>query len=533
MSIELLSGNEAIAQGAWECGVAVGVGYPGTPSTETLENLAKHKDVYCEWAPNEKVALEVGIGAAMGGVRALVTMKHVGVNVAADPLMSVCNAGVNGGLVILAADDPSIYSSQNEQDSRNYAAFARIPMLEPSNSAEAHSMVQEAFEISERFDTPVFIRETVRIAHTKTLVDASDTRQVLEPKPYANDASKWDVKIDESLENFDNGFDFIFTVPVYPEVSVGEYKGIEAERADDSVSEDDVNAELNRLAERDASTETAERPAQNGDTVVIDFEGFVDGEAFEGGKGEDYSLKLGSGTFIPGFEDQLVGKSAGESCDVNVTFPEEYQAAELAGKPAVFKCTVKSVQETILPEIDDEFAKDVSEFETLDELKKDTEKKIAESKKNAADRNFEEKILDKVLETLEADIPEAMFEAQLDNVMQDYGYRIQSQGISLEDYVKQMGMDMASFRNIFRDQAERQVKVQLALKKISELENIEPSEDEIEAEYKRLAESYGLEEDQVKKYVPVDSVKSDLTTQKTLDMLKENAVAVAPAADAE
>lgn len=342
-----------------------------------------------------------------------------------------------------------------------------------------------------------------------------------------------DVKIDESLENFDNGFDFIFTVPVYPEVSVGEYKGIEAERADDTVSEDDVNAELNRLAERDASTETAERPAQNGDTVVIDFEGFVDDKAFEGGKGEDYSLKLGSGTFIPGFEDQLVGKSAGESCDVNVTFPEEYQAVELAGKPAVFKCTVKSVQETILPEIDDEFAKDVSEFETLEELKKDTEKKIAESKKNAADRDFEEKILDKVLETLEADIPEAMFEAQLDNVMQDYGYRIQSQGISLQDYVKQMGMDMASFRNIFRDQAERQVKVQLALKKISELESIEPSEDEIEAEYKRLAEAYGLEEDKVKNFVPVDSVKSDLTTQKTLDMLKESAVAVAPAADAE
>ena len=191
MTKVLLSGNEAIAQGAWECGVAVGVGYPGTPSTETLENLAKHEDVYCEWAPNEKVALEVGIGAAMGGVRALVTMKHVGVNVAADPLMSVCNAGVNGGLVILAADDPSIYSSQNEQDSRNYAAFARVPMLEPSNSAEAHAMVQEAFKISEDFDTPVFLRETVRIAHTKTLVERSDERAVLEPKPYANDASRW------------------------------------------------------------------------------------------------------------------------------------------------------------------------------------------------------------------------------------------------------------------------------------------------------------------------------------------------------
>lgn len=191
MTKVLLSGNEAIAQGAWECGVAVGVGYPGTPSTETLESLAKHEDVYCEWAPNEKVALEVGIGAAMGGVRALVTMKHVGVNVAADPLMSVCNAGVNGGLVILAADDPSIYSSQNEQDSRNYAAFARVPMLEPSNSAEAHAMVQEAFKISEDFDTPVFLRETVRIAHTKTLVERSDERAVLEPKPYANDASRW------------------------------------------------------------------------------------------------------------------------------------------------------------------------------------------------------------------------------------------------------------------------------------------------------------------------------------------------------
>ena len=191
MTKALLSGNEAIAQGAWECGVAVGVGYPGTPSTETLENLAKHEDVYCEWAPNEKVALEVGIGAAMGGVRALVTMKHVGVNVAADPLMSVCNAGVNGGLVILAADDPSIYSSQNEQDSRNYAAFARVPMLEPSNSAEAHAMVQEAFKISEDFDTPVFLRETVRIAHTKTLVECGRERALLEPKPYANDASRW------------------------------------------------------------------------------------------------------------------------------------------------------------------------------------------------------------------------------------------------------------------------------------------------------------------------------------------------------
>lgn len=337
---------------------------------------------------------------------------------------------------------------------------------------------------------------------------------------------------DVNVDNFtDDGFEFICTVPVEPEVSVKDYKGVEAEKADAAVTEDDVKAELDRLAQRDASTETVERAAALGDTVVIDFEGFVDDVAFEGGKGEDYSLKLGSGTFIPGFEDQLVGKSAGENCDVNVTFPEEYQAADLAGKPAVFKCTVKSVMETVLPEMDDEFAKDVSEFETLDELKKDIEGKIAESKRNAADRDFEEKVLDKVLANMEADIPDAMYETQLDNIMQDYGYRIQQQGVSLENYVKQMGMDMQSFRAIFREQAERQVKVQLAVKKIAELENIEPTDEDVDAEYAKLAEMYGMEIDKVRQFVPVDSIKSDLKTSKTIEMLKENAVAVAPAAE--
>lgn len=191
MTRELLSGNEAIAQGAWEAGVHIGVGYPGTPSTETLENLSRHEGVYCEWAPNEKVALEVAIGASMGGARCLVTMKHVGVNVAADPLMSVCNAGVNGGLVLLAADDPSIYSSQNEQDSRNYAAFARVPALEPADSAEAHALVKRAFEISEEFDTLVMLRESMRIAHTKTLVDTSEKRADVALRDFAPDPAKY------------------------------------------------------------------------------------------------------------------------------------------------------------------------------------------------------------------------------------------------------------------------------------------------------------------------------------------------------
>lgn len=191
MSTQLLSGNEAIARGAWEAGAHVGVGYPGTPSTETLENLAKYKDVHCEWAPNEKVALEVAIGASMGGARSIVTMKHVGVNVAADPLLSACNTGVNGGLVILAADDPSIYSSQNEQDSRNYAAFARVPMLEPSDSEEARVFTKRAFEISEQFDVPAMLRETVRIAHTKTLVATDDAREEVALRDYTDQPQKY------------------------------------------------------------------------------------------------------------------------------------------------------------------------------------------------------------------------------------------------------------------------------------------------------------------------------------------------------
>ena len=188
---KLLSGNEAIAQGAWEAGVRVGVGYPGTPSTETLENLSTYDDVYCEWSPNEKVALEVALGSAMGGARSLVTMKHVGVNVAADPLLSACNTGVNAGLVILAADDPSMFSSQNEQDSRNYAAFARVPMLEPADSAKAHEFAQRAFQISEDFDTPVMIRESMRIAHTKSLVDCSEKRVGDDLRDFTPDASKY------------------------------------------------------------------------------------------------------------------------------------------------------------------------------------------------------------------------------------------------------------------------------------------------------------------------------------------------------
>ncbi len=316
------------------------------------------------------------------------------------------------------------------------------------------------------------------------------------------------------------------TVAVEPEVTVSAYKGLEVERADDAVTEEEINAELERKAQRIAGTKTVERAAENGDTVTIDFEGFVDGEAFDGGKGEDYDLKLGSGTFIPGFEDQLVGKSAGEECTVSVTFPDNYPADELKGKAAEFKCTVKKVSTTVMPDMDDEFAKDVSEFETLDELKADIKKNLEESKKAAADQDMETKLLDKVLESMEGEIPDAMYDTQLNNVMQDFAYRLQAQSVSLEQYAQAMGTDMDGFRNMFRPQAERQVKVRLALQKIAEMESIEPTAEEIDAEYNKLSESYSVDVEQARKFIPEDTIKSDLAVDKALELVKSSAVIV-------
>ncbi|MDO5548746.1 MAG: trigger factor [Eubacteriales bacterium] len=328
----------------------------------------------------------------------------------------------------------------------------------------------------------------------------------------------------------DGSFTIAIEVPVEPEITIGDYKGIAVEKADDTVTEEDIKKELDRLAQRAASTETVERASEQGDTVTIDFEGFVDGVAFEGGKGEDYDLKLGSNTFIPGFEDQLVGKTAGEDVTVNVTFPENYPSDDLKGKPAEFKCTVKSVSTTIVPEMDDELAKDVSEFETLDELKADIEKNIAESKKTAADRDLETKLLDKILETLEGEIPEAMYDSQVNNLMQDFAYRLQSQNMTLDSYIQAMGMDNEAFRGMFREQAERQVKVRLVLKKIAADESIEPTAEEIEAEYNRLSESYGVKAEEARQFIPEENIKTDLVVDKALDLIKSSAV-VTPKAE--
>ncbi len=318
-----------------------------------------------------------------------------------------------------------------------------------------------------------------------------------------------DVDLGDPAE--EGGLTIIAKVPVEPEVELGEYKGIEVEKETVKVLQADVKAELNRMAQRNARTETVERKAKKNDTVDIDFEGFVDGVPFEGGKAEHHELTLGSGAFIPGFEDQLIGCKAGDEKDVVVTFPEEYHAKELAGKEATFKCKVHKVEETILPEIDDEFAKDVSDTcETLDDLKKEITERLKAERQEAADNAFEEKVLDAVIDGMKADIPAAMIDAQVDTIVQDFGYRLQMQGMGLEQYLKMTGTEIGAFRAMFKDQAERQVKTRLALQKVVELEGITVSDKELEEEYAKMAEQYKMEVEKVKAIVSKEALEGDL-----------------------
>ena len=323
----------------------------------------------------------------------------------------------------------------------------------------------------------------------------------------------------------EDGVDFKVSLTTYPEIEIGEYKGLKAEKTAVKVDAAEVNTELNAMAERNARMVSVEdRAAKNGDTVVIDFEGFTDGKAFDGGKAEGHSLVLGSGQFIPGFEDQIVGKNIGDEFDVNVTFPEEYGAKELAGKEAVFKVKLHEIKVKELPAIDDEFAKDVSEFDTLKELKADLKKKATERKKKAAEEATENALVQQIVDSIKGEIPEAMFENRLNQCVEDFAYRLQSQGLNLETYLKYTNSNIDEFKKSFRPQAEAQVKYRLALEKIVELENIKPDDKEIEAEYEKLAKDYGVEADEVKNAIPAEEVAKDLAVGKAIDLIKENAV---------
>lgn len=323
----------------------------------------------------------------------------------------------------------------------------------------------------------------------------------------------------------DDGVDFKVSVTTYPEIEVGEYKGLKAEKAAVKVDAAEVNAEVNAMAERNARMVSVEdRAAANGDTVIIDFEGFADGKAFDGGKAEGHSLVLGSGQFIPGFEDQIVGKNIGDEFDVNVTFPEDYGAKELAGKEALFKVKLHEIKVRELPKIDDEFAKDVSEFDTLKELKADLKKKALDRKKKAAEEAVENALVQQIVDSIKGEIPEAMYENRLNQSVEEFAYRLQGQGLNLETYLKYTNSNIDDFKKSFRPQAEAQVKYRLALEKIVELENITADEKEIEEQYEKMAKDYGVEVDRVKAAIPADELAKDIAVGKAIDFIKENAV---------
>ena len=327
------------------------------------------------------------------------------------------------------------------------------------------------------------------------------------------------VSIDE------NGLVLSAKVYVKPEVEIKDYLGIEVEKEVTPVSDEDVDREIETIRERNSrEIDVTDRAAELGDTTVIDFEGFCDGVAFEGGKGTDYALKLGSGSFIPGFEEQIVGKSIDDEFDVNVTFPTEYHAEDLAGKDATFKVKIHAITKVELPELDDDFAKDVSEFDTFAEYKADVKAKIEKRHETAAENAVEDKLVEALIEKLEADIPEPMFVAETENFVRDYDTRLRSQGLDLNTYFKYTGMTLDSLREQMRPQAERQVKARLALEKIAVLENLEATEEDINSEYEKIANAYGIELEQVKASIDSEAIAADMKVQKAMELVKEKAV---------
>lgn len=321
----------------------------------------------------------------------------------------------------------------------------------------------------------------------------------------------------------DEPFVYSALVAVKPEVTLGQYKGVEVEKADASVSAEDVEAELKKVQEQNARLLTVEdRGVEDGDQTVIDFEGFVDGKGFEGGKAEDYPLTIGSHSFIDTFEEQLIGKKIGEECEVNVTFPTEYHAADLAGKPATFKVTVKEIKVKELPELNDEFASEVSEFDTLDEYKKDVEKKLAEKKEIEANSKNEDAVVAKVVENASMEIPDKMIDAQAENMVQDMARRMQSQGLSLDMYLKYTGMTVEQMKEQARPDAEKRIRTRLVLEAVAQAENIQISDEKVDEEIAKMAEAYKMEVDKLKSYMSesdIKQMKEDLAVQQAVDLL--------------
>ena len=360
-----------------------------------------------------------------------------------------------------------------------------------------------------------------------------DAANALIPEHYSKALEECDLEIVSQPEidvtQAEPGKAFIFTaeVGVKPEVTLGEYKGVEVPKSETEVTDEDIDAEIKKEQEKNSRTVTVEdRGAENGDITTIDFEGFVDGVAFEGGKGTDYPLTLGSGSFIPGFEDQLVGAKAGDHVEVNVTFPEEYQAAELAGKEAVFQCDVNKVETKELPELDDDFAQDVSEFDTLAEYREDVKKNLTEKKEKEARAAKENAAVDKAIENAEMEIPDAMLNTQVRQMMNDFASRMQSQGLTMEQYFQFTGMTAEKMQEEMKPQALKRIQTRLVLEKIAETENIEVSEDEVNEEISKMAEMYKMEADKLKELLgdrELEQMKKDMAVQKAVTLVADEA----------
>ena len=355
------------------------------------------------------------------------------------------------------------------------------------------------------------------------------------PEVYEFAVVKQDVKAigRPNLTDMDISEDGVVTITmttdVYPEVTLGDYKGLKVEKAVATVTDEQVQAELDRMAQNVASTETVERPAEMGDTANIDFEGFDNGVPFNGGKGDNFDLKLGSGSFVPGFEEQIVGMSAGDEKDIDITFPEDYHA-ELAGKPVVFHVKVNKLTVTNLPAQDDEFAKDVSEFNTLDELKADIREKALANAQKQIDDAFKQACVDKAAENTTVELPNALIEQELNTQMENFSYQLQMSGYSIEQYAKMMGGDLSTMRNAFRPAAEKQARANVTLAKIAEVEEITVSEEDLNAEFEAIAKNYGMEIEKVKEIVPAEELTESIKNRKAIDVIVDNAVATKPKA---
>lgn len=372
------------------------------------------------------------------------------------------------------------------------------------------------------FGEGVFYEDAVNIVYPQAYQDAADEAKI-EPVDRA------DIEV---VSVGKEGVDFKAKVTVKPEVEIGQYKTLAVQKPSAEVTPEDVDAELARLQERNARMLTIEdRAAENGDIADIDFEGFLDGKAFEGGKGEKYPLELGSGHFIPGFEDQVVGRKTGDEFEVNVTFPKDYGDEKLADKPVVFKVKLNAIRHKELPAVDNEFAKDVSEFDTLDALKDDLKKKIAASKAQRASEEVENKLTGMLVDALKADIPDVMVDRALENILGDMEYRLQMQGMNLASYLKYMGMSEDDYKKSIRPQAEQQVKTRLALEKIAELEKLEPTPEEVEEDYKRAADRYKVDLDKVKAAFPEKDIRNDIRVRKAMDFVRKNAIIAEAAPD--